>query len=147
MNKQEAKEKALKSNLTTFIVLEAIGVVCVVLGLIVKAILIFALLFGVTFILMAPYVWWNGKKCISRSFCLNCATKYNYQDDITWEVTDTTETNTKETATVEFECTCPSCNEKQTFTQKFVVAAFNQKTNSWKEFNIDTLTRKYFWKS
>ena len=146
MKKQQTKEEAFKSNLITLIVLEAIGVICLVLGFIIQDLLIFAMLFALTFILVAPYVWVQGKKRINRSYCPSCSTKYDYQKDISWEVTDTTETATKETANVEFECLCRNCKEKQEFTQKFVVATYDQKNNSWKENNIETLTRKYFWK-
>ncbi len=146
MTKQQTKEEAFKSNLVTLIVVEAIGVICLVLGFIIQDLMIVAMIFAATFILVGPYVWAKGKKCINRSYCPSCSTKYNYQKDISWEVTDTMETATKETANVEFECVCPNCNEVQVFNQNFVTASYDQKKNSWKQNNIQTLTRKYFWK-
>ena len=64
------KDKALKSNKITFIVLEAIGVVCLALGFIIGDLVMYAgILFGATFILCGPYVWGMGKK-IQPSFFL-----------------------------------------------------------------------------
>ena len=146
MKKQQTKEEALKSNSTTLIVLEAIGAICLVLGFVIPDIIIIALLFALTFILMGPYVYYKGKQTINRSYCPSCSTKYDYQKDVAWEVMDKVETDTKVTATVEFACTCHNCQETQNFTQKFVVASYNQKTNSWKENNIYNLVRNYFWK-
>ena len=128
-----------------FIIIEAIGVVCLVLGF-VLGIAIIGILFALSFILGGLYVWSKGKKCISRSYCPHCEKKYNYDTDISWEITDTTETINKITANVEFECICSKCENQQTFTQKFVTSYYDQKQDAWKENNIHTMARKYFWK-
>ena len=140
------KDKALKSNKITFIVLEAIGVACLALGFIIGDLVMYAgILFGATFILCGPYVWGMGKKCINNSFCPQCGSKYQYETDIAWEVASETDNGQKEKTTVEFSCTCRKCNHEAEFTKTFVTAYYD-KQKGWVHHNIQTLVKKYFWK-
>ena len=141
------KDKALKSNKITFIVLEVIGIACLAAGYIIGDMVLYAgVLFGGCFVLMGPYVWAKGKKCINNSFCPECGTKYQYETDVEWEVTGQTDDGNKEKAIVEFNCVCRKCNHEAEFTQTFVTAYYDNKKGTWVRHNVKTLARKYFWK-
>ena len=146
MEKQKTKEKALKENKTTFIVLEAIGVAFLVLGIILSDLLIIAAMFAITFILGGVWSFFRGKKIISRSFCPHCNTKYDYQKDISWEEIQRDETVDKVMAKVEFQCCCPQCKEKIDFVESFKIMYYDKQKNTWKQNNLSTMARKYFWK-
>ena len=68
MAKQITKEKALKHNLRTFIVIEALAVIFFVVGLIIPAIQIIAILFAVSFVLGGFVAFSAGKKCILKVY-------------------------------------------------------------------------------
>ena len=145
----KTKEKALSENKRNLIVLEIIGIAALILGLILGLtisifILYFGLVFGVAAMLIAPYVYFNEKKRINRSYCPNCATNYDYQNNISWEVASTEENEKNVKAIVDFECTCSKCGNTVNFSEKFVIASYNNEKHRWEKYNISNLARKYF---
>ena len=146
MAKQITKGKALKDNLRTFIVIEALAVIFFVVGFIIPAIQIIAILFAVSFVLGGFIAFSAGKKCINRSFCPKCSAKYDYERDISWEEIEREEKTNKIVAKVEFRCVCPECKQQNEFVQPFTILYYDKQKNTWKQNNLRTMARKYFWK-
>lgn len=144
MKKQMTKKDAKKNNLITTIVILAIGVVILVLGLCIEDLLFLALLFGGCFVLLSPYVWYIGNKSIKHSFCPHCETKYDYNENISWDEEDRIESENKITSVVEFTCTCPKCKEEYTFSEKFIIASYDKNKGVWVEHNLSQLAKKHF---
>ena len=144
MGKVKTKKEALKGNLITFIGMEVLGTVGLVLGLLFEDIMILGLIFAITFVLGGVYVYLDGKKAINRSYCLDCKTKYDFNKDINWEEVERVEKNDRVISKVEFECTCPKCGVIQEFSQNFTVSHYDKKKGEWRENNLYTMARKYF---
>lgn len=146
MKKEKTKEQALKAILILFIVTEAIAVICLALGFIISGLWIFGLIFGASFALGGVYIYFSYKKAIKRSFCRDCGTKYDFNNDITWEEVERVEKDSKEISKVEFTCKCPNCGKTQEFSYNFMVSFYDKSKGRWIEKNLETMARKYFWK-
>lgn len=83
------------------------------------------------------------RKRIKRSFCPNCGEKYNYQNDVSWEVSDVETNDKKQVARVEFECTCHECGHTTEFAEKFVTATIDE-NGKIRNNNIQDQAKKYF---
>ena len=142
--KVKTKEKALKENLTTLIVLEILGAAFLILSFLIEGIMIFGLLFAVSFIFGGIYVYFIGKKAIKHSYCPDCNTKYDYANNINWEEVERIEKNDKVISKVEFNCVCPNCGKVQEFSQDFTVLYYDKKKGAWKENNLNSMVRKHF---
>ena len=146
MSKQVTIEQAKKANLITFIVLEAIAVICLVVGLIVDLIFIVGAVFAATFFLGGIYLYFDGKKRIKFSFCPECKTKYDYNNDISWEESEQIEKENSIDAVVDFECVCHNCGNVREFSRKFQIAYYEKSKGRWRQNNLSSMVRKYFWK-
>ena len=142
--KVTTKKKALKENLIQLIIFEILGAACLVLGFLIEGIMIFGLLFGVSFILIGIFLYFRGRKAIKYSYCPDCNTKYDYDDNINWEEVERIEKNDKVISKVEFKCVCPNCGKVQEFSQDFTVAHYDKQKGVWKENNLNSMVRKYF---
>ena len=145
MKETDTKEKALKENTKIVIVMELIGVICLAIGIIFED-LVFIGVIGLILIPAGFFVLSDGKKRINRSFCPYCGEKYDYENDVSWEETERFDEENKVVANVEFECCCSNCGETQEFSQKFTILSYDKNKNTWKQNNLKTMARKYFWK-
>ena len=143
MKKQTTIKQAKRKNLIEFIILELIGVACIVVGAIIE-LMLFGLIFGVVFLFAGVYSWFSTKKAIKHSFCPHCQTKYDYNKDISWDEVESDSTDTTEFSIVEFTCTCPKCGEELTFSQKFVTSTYNKSKDRWIDRNLDVMVKKHF---
>ena len=91
------------------------------------------------YMIMGPF--WI--KELKRGYCTNCGSKFDYQNDIEWEVVEEISEENSVKALVEFSCNCANCGSTQTFTKKFTVASYNSQKQNWTRHNLDTLCRKY----
>ena len=98
----------------------------------------------------------SEKKRIDRIYCPVCGEKYDYNNDVAWEVGEISVNsdmraysyNSKKevaskNATVSFSCVCHKCGNHTNFSQKMKVASLDNQGNL-KNFNLDTECRKYF---
>ena len=105
-------------------------------------------------ILLYLSVTWNQQT--KRNFCSDCGTRFDYEDGVSWEVTNvetkTMNTNSnsqskqiyeKEVATVAFTCRCLNCGSEKNFTNKFDVTLWYT-DGTRRDFNIETAAKKYF---
>ena len=113
--------------------------ICILLGIAfgVFAVLLcwLSILLGVIYAVVAAGIIvffnfkWNQRN--QRNFCQDCGTRFNYEECVSWEVSDvetkTMNTNSnsqgkhvvqKEVATVVFTCTCKECGSERTFSEK-----------------------------
>ncbi len=84
----------------------------------------------------------SDKKRIKRSYCPYCGEKYDYETDVSWEVTNVTISNNDKKADVDFECECSNCGEETRFTKNFKIAYFQN--GNYVEKDIQVEAKKYF---
>lgn len=82
------------------------------------------------------------RKRVKRSYCPYCGEKYDYQEDVAWEVSNVTVSNNDKKADVEFQCVCSNCGEETSFTKNFRIAYFQN--GKYVEKNIQTEAKRYF---
>ncbi len=140
------REKALKKNKTAIIVLILIAAISFAGG----GILISFTDFGGFVIVFAAIIFIAAiatiadRVRIKRSYCPYCGKKYDYEEDIAWETDNVSiENDSKQVATLDFECTCSACGKTTTFSKKFTIGQFDNQGN-YKEYNVKSLARKYF---
>ena len=142
--KQIAKKKAWIG----FLILMVLSIAMIVVGIVLQnsAETVSAIL------LILGIIWFIGNfvdiagriKRINRSYCSVCGEKFDYDDDVAWDVDEVETTSTKQTAIVEIECHCEYCDNVDEYRTKLTIARYNKTTNSWKEQNIYNLVRKLF---
>ena len=102
-------------------------------------------------------VWTPGEfKRVRRNFCRECEAKYDYANNVEWEVTDVIIKEKKlnpnatgrqvagqRTEVVDVRCVCPDCGAEQNFTVKFQTGVVYD-DGTVKKKNIETLVKKYF---
>ena len=153
-NPQTAEEAKRKTN-NTFIV---IAIVCAAIaGLLCFLHYIFGLIAFVFSIPLVGFLYLDGRKKDKRNFCKECGTKYDYQNDISWTITDvvrkkmssgsSSSTSRRvcqtEEAKVDFTCSCHKCGAEVDFRLKFTVATWYD-DGTYKEYNIKDMAKKYF---
>ena len=101
------------------------------------------------------FIYKGENERIKRSFCPNCETKYDYEDDVSWEVTQenvsypksnsssSNDVYARRTAVLEFSCECSCCGHVTGFSKNFEIAVQYNNGNI-REKNIRTEARKYF---
>lgn len=142
------REKALRTNRIISIIEIAIGAVLLgivaIFGLKMSEVVVVLIGFvGVT-LFIAGILWGTMIKAqVKRCYCKNCGEKYNYQNDISWEVTDQIETDKDVTDVVDFTCVCAHCGEVLHFTKKFKIAFYDNKGNLHKR-DIRVLASNFF---
>lgn len=118
---------------------------------------VFGLAFGGICEIVALIVWLPSElKRVKRCFCPECGEKYNYNNDVEWEVSDveikekSTNPNSdkKQVAGVriehiEAECTCSKCGANSCFSHKFRTGVVYD-NGQVKVQNIQTIVKKYF---
>ena len=143
------REKALADNKKYTIIIIIVAIVSAILSIVFDKIdgdemgvaaMIFMWVFllglgGVVLIL-------SDKKRIKRSYCPYCGEKYDYEEDVAWEVSNVTVSNNDKKADVEFQCVCSNCGEETTFTKNFRVAYFQN--GKYVEKNIQVEAKRYF---
>lgn len=142
--KVKTKDKALRENLIQLIIFEILGAAALILGILIEGIMIFGILFAVVFIPLGIILFFKDRKAIKYSYCSDCNTKYDYDNNINWEEVERIEKNDKVISKVEFECVCPNCGKVQEFSQDFTVAYYDKQKGVWKENNLNSMVRKYF---
>lgn len=142
------REKALKTNRIASLVEIAIG--AVLLGIVAifgsKMSSILYLLVGfVGLVIFLTGVLWGTmiRSRVKKCYCKNCGEKYNYQNDVAWEVTDEIASDKAITDVVEFTCSCSHCGDEFHFTRKFRVAYYDDKGNIHRH-DIHSLVNKFF---
>lgn len=99
--------------------------------------------FGIAFILISQVMCANDRKRIKRTYCPECGEKYDYDEDIEWEVEDVVTGEKREEATIEVECCCGNCENERSFRVKMTTAYFDANGNL-KENNLYNQMKKYF---
>ena len=122
------RQKALRKNLILLLSGTGVGVILAILGLILPGavgsiILIIGLLCIFTFLV---YAFLEIPR-IKRNFCTECGEKYDYDEDVSWEMTDEDVTDKRVLDTVEFTCTCGNCGAERHFYKTFCVASVDDK--------------------
>ncbi len=86
-----------------------------------------------------------------RTTCKACGTKYDYEEDISWELMEQSTTldahnNPKVVQTVDVTCECPNCDAIKKLTRKYVVLEYVKRGNDYdkKEYFLEDLVRKDF---
>ena len=100
----------------------------------------FFLLAFLVYMLIGPF----AIKELKRLFCENCGEKFDYENDVEWEVVEEISEGNSRTAVVEFTCTCGKCGDTKSFTKKFKVASYDSQKGTWRQQNLNTLCRKHF---
>ena len=144
---KKPKEKALMLALIIFLGMIALGVVCLIIGIAIPGLMLFAAIFAITFILGGVYIYFYAKKTIKHSFCPKCEEKYKFDSDISWEEVQEIDSGDKVVSVVEFKCVCHNCKEKQEFTEKFQVSYYDKKKECWIENSLSSMVKKHFWNS
>ncbi len=80
-----------------------------------------------------------------RSTCKKCKTRLNYENDISWTVTEEyiTTDNRRKIAKVDFETVCSKCGYSKRFMKEYTIARIDNNGNL-REFNLKALIRKDF---
>ena len=149
-NLEEAKEKT--KNLIILSAAVSLGVAA--LGALIHIIFGIIALIASSIGLASMYFYEMRKD--KRNFCADCGARIDYENGVSWEVTDYDEKNyntnssssgkqivRKRIANVEFTCTCTECGSTRRFCEKYdVVLWYNDGTH--KQNNIQTLAKNYF---
>lgn len=147
------RENALRENKKLTLILGIITIVSFVIALIFSILdskkqsdffaTIYVIFLFVTFFgLCLTGVVFSDKKRIKRSYCPYCGEKYDYLQDVAWEVSNITISNNSKNADVEFQCSCSNCGEETKFTKNFKIAYFQN--GKYIEKNIQTEAKRYF---
>ena len=82
-----------------------------------------------------------------RSFCAACGKKYDYEDDVSWEVVEEYNSDGSSTSRlidkVEITCSCANCGNESSFTKNFTVSTLDSRGKLTQK-NLETEIRKYF---
>ena len=140
------REEALKKNKLALLIMVVITIVSAILSIVSELILPnLAVVFLVVSLLgiILIFAGFYERKKIKRSYCPYCGLKYNYEEDVSWIVSNVTTTDKNQKANVHFECGCKNCGKTTEFYQSFTVAFIDNQGNI-KENNIKELAKKYF---
>lgn len=139
-------------------------VTCILAGLVYAIVcvpfFIISPLFGVILLIPAPflvaYLYYQYNQKSKRNFCPKCGAKFDYEKDISWNVTNSEEksytpqsnSNSKKIVektfeTVCFDCRCAKCGEVTTFNKKFTTAVCYD-DGSVQEKSVETQAKEYF---
>lgn len=141
------KEKTLKQSkreiLITLLIMGIIAVTLTIVGFAVENLTILGFI-GLLMILGTIYGGYDMMQRIKRSYCPACGKRYDYEEDIAWDVGEVVETDKKVTATVDFECKCQACEKTTEFSKKFVISRYDEQKKKWVDSNIKQLAKRYF---
>lgn len=85
----------------------------------------------------------SAKKHEKRIHCNKCNTKYNYEDDVEWNVIEENIGDKSSYAKVEITCTCPKCGEVKTFRANFTTAQISS-SGCVRRYSLDSSIKNYF---
>lgn len=143
------REKALADNKKFSLVFLIVAIISGILSIVIDKIDgdemgIFAMIFMWIFLLscLLSIAGVADRKRVKRSYCPYCGEKYDYEEDVAWEVLNVTVSNNNKKADVEFQCVCSNCGEETAFTKNFTIAYFQN--GKYVEKNIQTEAKKYF---
>lgn len=143
------KEKTLKQSkreiLITLLIMGIIAVTLTIVGFAVENLVILGFI-GLLMIAGTIYGGRDTMQRLKRSYCPACGKRYDYEEDIAWEVSEVVENDKQVTAMVEFECKCQSCEKTTDFRKKFVISRYDAQKNRWVDSNIKQLAKRYFLK-
>ena len=94
--------------------------------------------------LVAVFVYFPSVKQTKRQYCKACGEKYDYEEDVGFEIEGEESTTTSVRAIVKFECHCKQCGKVHEFTEKLCVANYDAKKGRWNKRDLRTLCKKYF---
>lgn len=150
---QTLEEANRKSRNKYILILIGAGLVCLAISFLLPFLGIFCALFELVVVF---FFYLGDKKKNKRCFCPECGEKYDYEEGISWRVTEqrTQSVNhnsnssgkqliAKKVAYVRFSCTCLSCGNVREFNEKFGVA-FQYSNGSIERYDISELTENYF---
>ena len=131
------REEVLSKNLRTIISSLIVGVVSGVGFVILMMLEMFAevgaiLLLSGFVALITCLVCLGRRTRLKRIYCDLCGKKYNYEEEVEWEVksyvTKSTGTNTaKKEANIKVQCTCGNCGKTQTFYKTVTIASVDSR--------------------
>lgn len=139
------REKALSDNKKLIIIFGLITLALAVTTSVLEVIVGLNVGFIMVLCLLSLVLFFGGiidRKKIKRSYCPYCGEHYNYEDDVSWEVSNVVESANDTRANVDFNCACSNCGEETSFTQNFRVGYF--KNGNYVEENIFNVAKKYF---
>ncbi len=140
------RKKALRKNTIATIVWFLIGLAVAIVGVMNADTTDwggFVAAIGALLIIFALSSSAKTKKQIKRSYCPNCGAKYDYNDDVEYQVSEEIQKQASIEAVVEFECTCGNCGNTTEFTEKFTIASIDKNGNVvYKNLGIEA--KKYF---
>lgn len=143
------REKALAENKKYSLILLIVTIVSAILSIVFDKIDgdemgVAAMIFMWVFLVggLLTIAVFADKKRVKRSYCPYCGEKYDYEEDVAWEVSNVTVSNNDKKADVEFQCVCSNCGEETTFTKNFRIAYFQN--GKYVEKNIQAEAKKYF---
>ena len=142
--KSPAKQKAKLGALIILLGCVAVGVVAyfIVAELFSGPI---GLVFLAVMVIIGLWLWLKELKRVKHGFCPKCGVPYSYSENVSCEEVEEIDSGKEIKSVVEFECICPECNEKQTFTKSFITAYYSEKTG-WVQKDLENLVKKYFFK-
>ena len=149
-NLEEAKEKTRNLMILLAAVTLGVAVLASLLHIVFGIIALIASSIG----LVSMYFYETRKD--KRNFCADCGARIDYENGVSWEVTDYDEKNyntnssssgkqivRKRIANVEFTCTCTECGSTRRFCEKYdVVLWYDDGTHT--ENNIKVMAENYF---
>lgn len=145
-DKFNERKKAMRGYFIKSLIFAGIAAaICAVIGTFLGGILI-GLIVAAVVICISAYFVLKNLVSIKRSFCKACGAKYNYERDISWEVSSQQEKERSVVAHVNVECTCPNCGEITEFSVTQTVASIDPKTGRIRQANISNLMKNYFYK-
>lgn len=145
-DKFNERKKAMRGYLIKFFIITGVtAAICIVVGAIFGGIQI-GLILAAIIVGVCAYFGLRNLVSIKRSFCKFCGAKYNYENDISWEVSSEEEKERSVVAHVNVACTCPRCGEVTEFSVSQTVASVDAKTGRVRKSNISNLMRNYFYK-
>ena len=84
---------------------------------------------------------------VKKCFCKECGKRYDYDNDISWEViseeTTSNSNGARKTAKVEITCSCSNCGNEKTFNKNVCIATVDR-NGKVTHTNLDAELKKYF---
>ena len=155
LDKSKIRRARLKVWISAAVITAIMGAIGALIGSLLDP--IFGVLyFGITVVVLM-IVWLPGELVrVRRCFCSRCGEKYDYLNDVEWEVSDIEikEKNTNPNKTtrqvegiriehVDAECICRKCGETRNFHKKFRTGVLYD-DGKVKAQNIQVIMKKYF---
>ena len=85
----------------------------------------------------------SERKQIKRSHCSNCGKKFDYEDDVSWELLSTRTTDSNKYANMDVICECSECGEVKNFQMEITIASIDKNGNLHQQ-SVEGTMRKYF---